>query len=342
MRWKRRRLLFRALRKRRQLRAVADRTRAIARRDILLFATVRNEAARLPHFLDHYRRLGVRHFLVVDNDSIDGTAALLADAPDVSLWHSAHSYKLSRFGMDWLTWLMIRHGHGHWCLTVDADELLVYPDYEARPLPELTAWLDRAGRRSFGAVMLDLYPRGRLGETPYRAGQDPTEILHWFDAGNYHYKYQPDLANLLVRGGVRGRVFFHERPDRAPTLSKVPLVRWNRRYAYVSSTHSVLPRRLNAVRGAAAGNAPTGILLHTKFLHMVVEKSGEEKYRQEHFANSSLYDGYYDGLAADPCLWTPDSVRLTGWQQLVDLGLMQGGGWLGDASAPPARPFTAG
>ena len=111
LRWKRRRLLYRAIRKRRQLSPVHDRTGAIRPGDILVFSTVRNEALRLPHFLDHYRKLGARHFLIVDNDSDDDTRAFLAAQPDVSLWRTAHSYKLSRFGVDWLTWLQIRHGH---------------------------------------------------------------------------------------------------------------------------------------------------------------------------------------------------------------------------------------
>ena len=52
--------------------------------------------------LDHHRKLGVRHFLIVDNASTDGTAQLL-DQPDISLWTTSASYKASRFGMDWLT-----------------------------------------------------------------------------------------------------------------------------------------------------------------------------------------------------------------------------------------------
>ena len=50
---------------------------------MLLFATIRDEAVRLPHFLDHYRALGVSHFLFVDNESSDGTLDLLRDAADV-------------------------------------------------------------------------------------------------------------------------------------------------------------------------------------------------------------------------------------------------------------------
>ena len=146
LRLRRKKLLWRAIQNRRQLSEIARRTDQIRPRDILLFASVRNESLRLPYFLEHYRNLGVRHFLIVDNDSDDETVALLRDQPDVSLWHTPGSYKDARFGMDWLTWLMRRYGHGHWTVTVDADELLIYPDHDSRPLPELTAWLDAQGQ----------------------------------------------------------------------------------------------------------------------------------------------------------------------------------------------------
>lgn len=327
MRWKRRRLLFRALRKRGQITAVQDRSAMIRPEDILLYATVRNEAERLPFFLAHYRRLGVGHFLFVDNGSDDDTVAYLRAQPDVSLWQTTHSYKLSRFGMDWLTVLMARHGHGHWCLTVDADEILIYPEWQTHDLHALTAWLDARRLPSFGALMLDMYPKGPVSQQSYSTGQDPTQVLQWFDAGHLYSKYQPDLKNLLIRGGVRGRMFFDTQPERAPTLSKVPLIKWNRRYAYVSSTHSALPRRLNAVRGDVAAGLPSGVLLHSKFLPSIVEKSADEKHRQEHFANSSLYDRYYDHLVTDPDFWTAQSVRFSGWNQLVELGLMHRGAW---------------
>ena len=56
---------------------VSDKTGQIAPDDILAMATVRNEVVRLPFFLDHYRKLGVGHFLFVDNGSDDGTRAYL-------------------------------------------------------------------------------------------------------------------------------------------------------------------------------------------------------------------------------------------------------------------------
>ncbi|WP_179381066.1 glycosyltransferase family 2 protein [Jannaschia marina] len=325
LRWRRRRLLIRSLSKRGQLRALVDRTGALPRRAILCFATVRNEMGRLPAFLAHHRALGVGHFLVVDNGSDDGTAAYLAAQEDISVWTTQGSYKSSRFGVDWLTVLMMRHGHGRWCLTLDADELFVYAHHDRRDLRALTGWLDHVGRRSMGALMLDMYPRGPLGEVTDAVA--PLRQLPYFDAGNYVMVRQPKLQNLWVQGGPRARAFFHADPRRAPTLSKVPLVRWNRRYAYVSSTHSLLPRHLNHVYDRRGGEAPTGVLLHTKFLPEILPKSAEEKARRQHFENSTLYEGYYDALTADPILWTEASTRYEGWRQLEGLGLLSRGGW---------------
>lgn len=135
---------------------------------------MRNEALRLPWFLDYYRAMGIRHFLVVDNGSDDGGRDYLSGQEDVSVWLAHTSYKAARFGMDWLNWLLHRHGAGHWCLTVDPDEFLVYPHHDTRPLQALTDWLDASNIRSFSAMLLDMYPRGSLVAQPYRAGQDPS------------------------------------------------------------------------------------------------------------------------------------------------------------------------
>ncbi len=325
-RLRRRQLLFRAFLRRKDLTQVTDRTAAIRDSDVLCFVCVRNEALRLPAFLAHNRRLGVRHFLFVDNASSDGTAAILADAPDISVWRTEASYKASRFGMDWLTWLMAQFGHGHWCLTLDADEILVYPYWETRPLTALTDWLEQHGRASFGALTLDMYPGGAISQGSPDLIDDPITHLRWFDSGNYQVQVQPKLRNLWIQGGARARAFFADEPRKAPTLNKTPLVRWHWRYAYVNSTHALLPPRLNEVYATDAGELTSGVLLHTKFLPEIVERSQEEKLRGEHFADGAQDAAYSDRLGDDPVLHCATSTRYTGWRQLEALGLMSRGG----------------
>lgn len=328
LRWKRRRFLFRIWRKRRQIAVVSDKTRLIQRDGILGFGTVRNEMVRLPHFLSHYRKLGIDHFLIVDNGSDDGTAAYLAAQPDVSLWTTQHSYRLARFGMDWVGWLQWQYGHGHWCLTVDADELLVYPSSERRNLRALTTWLDDNNRSSFGALLLDLYPKGPLEDATYVAGNDPTQTLCWFDADNYRSRIHSYYGNLWIQGGARDRVFFAADPQRAPTLNKTPLVKWHWRYAYVSSTHQILPRHLHDVFDFKGDSRASGVLLHTKFLPIIGAKSAEELTRKQHFENSTIYADYHRVLTANPDLWHAGAQKLENSAQLVELGLMSKGRWL--------------
>ena len=327
MRWARKRLRFRAFRKRHDLKRVADRTRQIRPDDILLFSTQRNEKIRLPYFLDYYRDMGVTHFLIVDNDSTDGTADYLADQPDVSIWQTRASYKKSRYGVDWLNYLQSRYGHGHWCVTVDPDEFLLYPFCDTRPLRALTDWLDTCSIRAFSAMLLDMYPKGKLEDQPYLPGQNPMDIACWFDSGNYTITRNPLYGNLWIQGGPRSRVFFPKEPQRAPALNKVPLVKWDRRYAYVHSTHMLLPRGLNLVYDEWGGEKASGVLLHAKFLDTFADKAAEEIQRQQQYAESYEYRAYAESLREDGQLWCNWSERYINWRQLEILGLMSKGNW---------------
>ena len=321
-RWK-----IRAFRKRRELSSVIDRTDALRSDDILVFSTLRNERVRLPYFLKYYRDLGVNHFLIVDNDSDDGSREYLAAQPDVSLWHTKASYKRSRFGVDWLNWLQWRHGHGHWCLVVDPDEFFVYPFCDTRPLRALTDWLDASSIKSLSAMLLDMYPKGPIGAQPYREGQDPFEIAPWFDAGNYAITRNRRYGNLWIQGGPRARVFFADDPDRAPALNKIPLVKWHRDFVYASSTHMLLPRGLNLVYDEWGGEKASGCLLHAKFLDTFAAKAEEEMVRKQHYAASAEYRAYREAMASQPDLWCKWSEKYINWRQLEILGLISKGNW---------------
>jgi len=158
-----------------------------------------------------------------------------------------------------LTNVIDRTGHTTpsdlFCFVTLRNEALRLPYFLAHH-----AWLTQRQVRSFGAIMLDMYPKGPLSAQPYAAGQDPTEALGWYDAGNYRRQRNPRFESEWIQGGVRDRVFFRDRPARAPTLNKVPLVHWNKGYAYVTSTHHMLPRQLNHVFEDQTDGMPTGVL----------------------------------------------------------------------------------
>jgi hypothetical protein len=327
LRWQRKRWRIRALRKRHELRPISIRSDNIRHDDILLFCTQRNERIRLPYFLDYYRAQGVNHFFLVDNDSNDGSLDYLSNQPDVSVWHARTGYKRARYGVDWLNYLQMKYAHGHWALVVDPDEFLVYPFCDTRPLRALTDWLDASSIKSFSAMLLDMYPKGRLDENPYHEGQDPVEIASWFDSGNYTLKKNKTYGNLWIQGGPRSRVFFRKTPEKAPALNKIPLVKWDKRYVYASSTHMLLPRGLNQVYDEWGGEKASGVLLHTKFLDTFSAKAAEELTRKQHYAGSVEYVAYAEILKDDPELWCKWSEKYINWRQLEILGLMSKGNW---------------
>jgi glycosyltransferase involved in cell wall biosynthesis len=319
--------MWRSFRSRHHLRLVRDRTPQFDPNAVVCVICVRNEDMRLPYFFEYYRKMGVDHFFVVDNDSTDGTLPFLAAQEDVSVWSTTASYKAARFGLDWTTWLQMKYARKRWCLTLDADELLVFPQCETRTIQDLTKHLDDIGQKAFGALMLDLYPKGPIDRTTYTAGDNPVDALEWFDAEPYRAKRQAFKDNLWVQGGVRERVFFANNVEKGPTLNKLPLVKWDMRYTYVNSTHSMLPAKMNKLYDGPGDDRLCGVLLHTKFLHIAVEKSSEEKKRKQHFGSPDAFEDYYDSIIAAPDLWTPSSTKLQDSGQLLDLGLMCKGGW---------------
>lgn len=291
----------------------------------ILVCCMRNELARMPAFLAHYRRLGVKHFLVVDNQSTDGLQEYLARQPDCSAWIGDGSYKDSNFGMDWCNVLLARHGVGKWCVTVDPDEFLVFPYSEERGLRGLTRYMEGIDQPSLFAPMIDAYGRGRLSRTLLPPGLSPFAACPYFDRFNLTQRFDGDRRNWWVQGGVRMRHFSQDTPELAPALNKVPLVRWEKGLHYVSSMHHLNRPRFNCT---VFENplAVSGVLFHFKYVSLLIAKAEEELVRGEHYAGSREYQAYHK--AGDPVLYDPDvSVRYRDPLQLVDLGFMQAGGW---------------
>ena len=183
---------------------------AAARRgEIRAFATCRNERLRLPAFLQHYRDLGVARFFIVDNESSDGTAEYLEAQPDVHLFRTTNRYSEAGMGIDWVNALLARFGTGSWCVTVDIDELLVYPGSEHAALPGFTKYLDENGVEALACMLLDMYPETPLKDSAYSAG-DLLAAAPYFDAGPYRRVPVSKCPGVLIRGGMRERVFYPE------------------------------------------------------------------------------------------------------------------------------------
>ncbi len=283
--------------------------------DILAFACIRDEALRLPWFLEHHRQAGVDRFFVVDNGSRDGSTEYLISQPDVVLYYTEDSYAGSRCGLSWVNELLERYAPGHWSLTVDADELLVYPSCERVTLRALTRYLDSVRADALMTMLLDMYSDSAISSTSYSPGRPFLEACPFFDPDSYTTSSSDPVP---LRGGPRERAFWqgYNRDYPAPYLPKVPLVKWRAGRVYEASTHvisNVAPAEL------------TGALLHFKFFGDFPARVALEAERKEHFEGARQYVVYSQVLNDQPDLnlFHDRSVRYRDGNQLSELGILR-------------------
>ena len=307
-----------------QLRCVQNNLKEFKGNEIFLFACLRNEKMRMPFFVDYYRKLGVKHFFFVDNDSSDGFLEWASKEDDVSVWHTTASYKNSKFGMQWLNYLLNKYGIGKWCVVVDPDEFLVYPYMETRSLKALASFLDEEKRYCMHAVMLDTYSATSLADTVLKEGENPFEVCPYFDKDGYIQS--PGWGGgTWIRGGVRLRVHFSKNTGSAPALNKIPFIKWHDNFHYNMSMHDARPLMLNRAHSVNEVST-TGALFHFKMVASLADKAREEMNRKEHYAGGREYDKYSKNINEN-FYQSGISEKYKNPNQLINLGLISAGRW---------------
>ena len=276
--------------------------------DVLLFTVIRNEARRLPWFLDYYRRIGVSRFYVIDNDSTDGGTGFLLEQDDVHVFHTADSYARSSSGMRWINHFVERFGAGHWCLYVDVDEMLVVPGVEEHGLAPLLRHMERRGDEVCRGFMLDMHGP-TIGHRPeLRPGDDPLAHYPLFRAA-YRRSGAVECPYWRWGGGVRepGGSIYH--------LTKTPIVRGGGAVRFLMSSHQTTP---------AAVSDATAVLLHFKLAGAPVEWTAAEiGDRLPGCVRRHLYGPIVrQGEEGDFSLVDASTTTYESSRQLISLGLM--------------------
>src|SRR5688572_12712106 len=128
-----------------QLRKLDENAVPDAPGEIRGFACVKNEATRLPFMLDYHREIGVDRFFIIDNGSDDGTTEFLGEQRDCHTFHCDGNFFAENVEPPrWTNALRNVFGTDHWCLSLDADEMFLYPECERVSLREFCDYLDHS------------------------------------------------------------------------------------------------------------------------------------------------------------------------------------------------------
>lgn len=288
--------------------------------EVRVLCVVRNEMNRLPQFLKYYRDKGIKRFLFIDNNSSDGSRDYLLGQNDCHVFLTHNLYREAKSGIAWWKSVLDEYGTGHWCLTVDADELLIYPSSETVSIPQLCEYLDQEGADALFTFLLDMYPKGSLEKAVPDPGTSFFQLAPYYDK-DYAFVDRIKLRNKKpfppqeVIGGPRARCFYPDQGAnsyarrlyihlmargllilrklgapvkvstvKSPALFKVPLVKWKTSYRYLASTHEI--------EGDIKLSKVTGALAHFKFFADFHERVKVALQKKQFSDGSAEYQQY--------------------------------------------------
>lgn len=241
----------------------------------ILIAIVRDEIERIPMFLEHYRKIGINHFVIADNGSEDGTLEYLIKEKDVDVFYIKSRFKNGR-KEGWINKLLYLYGFHRWYLIADADELLEWPERTIYSLKRVMGILESKGINRAGALMVDMYMKGNLFEN--ELNHDINNHLY-FDSDSY--TRMKDGTKTIYTGGPRKRAYNME-----CYLSKYPLVYLNEGELLISSHYWHPYNNFKDYPFIFA-------LLHYKFLTPSdLKKIRQYVIEQNHVNNSYEYKSY--------------------------------------------------
>lgn len=161
---------------------------------------VKDEIDRMQLFFEHYRALGVHQFVVIDNNSTDGTRDFVSAQNDTRVYRVHDSFQTQK-KVAWIEKLMTITGYGRWYVVVDSDELLDFVGSETHTIEDLIVSRPESGKDYMQGFLVDMYAENPVFSVSCNYQEIP-QVFQLFDKDSY-YREGP----IFVYGGPRHRVF---------------------------------------------------------------------------------------------------------------------------------------
>ncbi len=314
------------------------------------FAVVKDEQFYIRSFFDHHRRLGVEQFVIIDDQSTDGTREWLAAQPDCVVLESPHRYgeeialagaggeRRLRAGIAFKTLVPQKYLAGRYAICLDADEYLVLPEGVAS-LGELIDLLARHDVASVAASLVDFFPatlaemerprdfataEAMLDAHPYfdavpivgwRAGKAGVQRIN--ESATARLFRQHRVKKVPDAMAAAPRWLNRRLPFRYPETSvlKMPIVRWDAGVEYLNSHRTNVPPSDRVLVGLA----------HLKFTYDLARRMDYAIRSKAYVRGSRKYQWYVELLesmrSGDGSFLGPDSRRYRTPADLAAAGL---------------------
>ena len=245
----------------------------------ILICAVKDDLVKIKLQVEHHRKIGVKHFIYIDNISTDGTFEWLREQEDVTLYKVETSFK-GRTKSAWQNLAVKQEGYGKWYLILDSDELFAYPGMENINIQKYISFLEKKGITAITTPLVDMYSKGNIFTT--NVIENIRNEYCFFDTVYY-------VKSEEIYGGPRFRIFSMKN-----RLVKHSLLKMEKNM--ISGIHVNFPRHRNFETKVAA------FLLHYKFLPNETQKYMEIAEKGNYSGGSKEYKTYIEFYKQNPNL----------------------------------------
>lgn len=264
--------------------------------EVIVVCVVRDGELYLKSFIDHYRTLGVKHIVFLDNNSTDNTVEVAGSYENVTVLQTKLPFK--KYEPVMRSYLINRFAKGRWCLCADIDELFSYPHSDKLNLKSLLLYLNYNRFTAVVAQMLDLFEQGTILTRVNNPEDSLKEIYRYYDISKirkedyfaFNFGDTNELSNpdiKLFLGGIRQQIFGLD----GIYLTKHPLIFKDNKIQPMRTEHTL--------RHSYVADF-TGVLLHYRFLGNLYEYAEREYSEGNFFDNSVEWKKSYAVLRDQP------------------------------------------